>query len=292
MKYSISHVTEYRYAEPVALCHNRLCLTPRDTPYQRVLKSDLLLDPVPERIAKYSDADGNHRVFFSLDAPHDSMSVRAVSEVDRGVPRLPSPDDTPSWEIARPVGAPGGARRDPDVAPFVFASPFVPLHEGLAGYAADSFTPNRPLLAAVVELLDRMKQDFVYDATATEVTTHVMDAFRARRGVCQDFAHMLCGMLRSLGLAARYVSGYLETLPPPGGVKLLGADASHAWVSVWCPGVGWVDADPTNNLFPTDAHITIGWGRDYGDVCPVQGVVRGGGRHTLSVAVDVMPAGE
>jgi transglutaminase-like putative cysteine protease len=179
---------------------------------------------------------------------------------------------------------------------FVFPSPFVPIHAELREYALVSFTPDRPVLEASIDLMHRIHADFKYQSNATDVSTPLIEAFEERRGVCQDFAHILIGCVRSLGLAARYVSGYLLTNPPPGKPRLLGADASHAWVSVFCPHVtnngGWVQLDPTNNVIPSTAHVTLAFGRDYGDVAPLRGVIRGGGEHKLAVAVSVIPVDE
>jgi transglutaminase-like putative cysteine protease len=177
-------------------------------------------------------------------------------------------------------------------AQFRFASPRVAVSDSLRSYAADSFRPGRPVLAAVAELSSRIHADFRFDPTATHVNTTVAEFLQSRRGVCQDFAHLIIGMLRSMGLPARYVSGYLRTEPPPGTPRLVGADASHAWVSAWCGELGWVDTDPTNNVLPTTDHITVAWGRDYGDVAPIKGVYTGGGPHTIQVAVDVQHLSE
>jgi transglutaminase-like putative cysteine protease len=175
---------------------------------------------------------------------------------------------------------------------FVFASPYVPLLTALHDYAQPIFTPDRSYLDAAIALMEQVHGDFAYESGVTEVDTPLIDAFRLRRGVCQDFAHLMLGMLRSLGLPARYVSGYLQTQPPPGQPRLLGADASHAWISIWCPVLGWVDLDPTNAVMPDASHVTVAVGRDYGDVVPLRGVIQGGASHTLEVSVDVIPAVE
>ncbi len=176
-----------------------------------------------------------------------------------------------------------------DVWQYLYDSDHVTTSADLAEFARRSFTPGRPWLAATLDLMLRIHREFVYDPAATSISTRLESVLALRRGVCQDFAHLQIGCLRSLGLPARYVSGYLLTTPPPGKPRLVGADASHAWISAWCPGVGWVDFDPTNNLVPTLGHITVGWGRDYGDVCPIKGVFIGGGEHAMKVSVDVQP---
>ncbi len=289
MKYEITHSTRYAYSEPVMVGHNRLCLRPCDTAHQRVEAWQLEIEPAPERVHEFADRDGNHLATFDLRVAHDALSITSRCRVEVTAPAWPAPAATPAWEAAS-VWAEGAASlADPDIAPFAFASPFVAPDAEVGDYVRQSLPPGRPLLEGVVDLLARLKGDFAYDPHATEVSTHPRDAFRARRGVCQDFAHIVCAGLRALGLPARYVSGYLETRPPPGRPKLRGADASHAWVAVWCPGWGWIDLDPTNNLLGSASHITVAWGRDYGDVSPVAGVARGGGAHVLSVSVDVWP---
>lgn len=287
MKYRIDHVTRYAYREPVTLCQNRLCLQPRDTAWQTVISSEIGIEPAPAMVHPYRDRFGNRLHGFCLSASHQSMVLRASSLVDIQNPSWPDPADVLEIEAARGIAP--DFLKDTEIAPFLFSSPLIPRLEELADYAAPSFAGNASSLSGVLDLLARMGRDFVYDARATQVTTLVRDAFVARRGVCQDFAHILCGALRMMGLPARYVSGYLETRPPPGKPKLQGVDASHAWVSVYCPPFGWIDADPTNRQLATDSYITIGWGRDYADVSPVAGVVTGGGAHSLSVSVDVLP---
>jgi transglutaminase-like putative cysteine protease len=217
------------------------------------------------------------------------MSVEASSELEVYAmpPRVLS--DSPAWETVRDT-VPGDHSPDGlDAYQFVFDSTRISSKPALADYGRESFPPRRPLLEAVYDLTTRIHHDFRFDAKATEVTTPVETFFEKRRGVCQDFSHLQIACLRSLGLPARYISGYLRTLPPPGRARLVGADASHAWCSVWCPGVGWVDFDPTNNCLPSDGHITLAWGRDYSDVSPIRGVLLGGAKHTLKVGVDVMP---
>ena len=227
---------------------------------------------------------------FSLGQPHREMVVDALSEVEV-LPRiLPAPESTPPWERARElVFLPHPPPSALEAVPFVFPSPRIRLSAKFAAYAAPSFAPRRPLLAALLDFTQRMRREFTYDPRATTLATHSEEVLASRRGVCQDFAQLQAACLRSLGLAARYVSGYLLTRPPPGKPKYVGADASHCWVSVFAPGLGWIDLDPTNGCFVADEHITIAWGRDYNDVTPVKGVILGGGHQSIHVAVDVDP---
>ncbi len=289
MIYRVTHRTRYRYAERVALCHNVAHLAPREAPRQRCLRTRLHIDPAPDVCQVRVDYFGNPTTFFTIQQPHDQLTVAAEHVVEVG-PYEPPVGETPAWEEA-------AARVREDLSPagleareFLFDSPYVAVHPDLREYALGSFLPGRPWLEGVRDLTARIHRDFRYDGRATTVTTPLAEAFEARRGVCQDFAHVQIGCLRSLGLPARYVSGYLQTLPPPGRPRLVGADASHAWVSAYCPGLGWVDVDPTNDVVPSDRHVLLAWGRDYDDVCPVKGVILGGGDHTIAVAVDVVPA--
>jgi len=217
------------------------------------------------------------------------MSVEASSELEVQAVAHPIFSECPSWETVRDTVPSDHTPDGLDAYQFVFDSIRVSAKPDLADYARQSFPRERPLLEAVFDLTTRIYQDFRFDPKATEVTTPVETFFEKRRGVCQDFSHLQIACMRSLGLPARYVSGYLRTLPPPGKARLVGADASHAWSSAWCPGFGWVDFDPTNNCIPTDGHITLAWGRDYSDVSPIRGVLLGGAKHSLKVGVDVMP---
>jgi transglutaminase-like putative cysteine protease len=287
MKYRVRHQTTYHYAEPASLSQNELLLLPRGTGTQNVLESRLAIVPQPQYLHRRTDYFGNTVHIFMVQHPHRELAVTATSLVETANPTPPEPGHTPPWET---VAQRLAAHTEPALlAPyqFVFASPLIGLSPGVRTYAQPSFPPGRPLLAGALDLMARIFTEFTYDKGATTVDTAVDQVLNSRQGVCQDFAHLAIGALRSLGLAARYVSGYLETTPPPGKPKLTGADASHAWVSLFVPDYGWVDLDPTNNLLPGEAHITLAWGRDYSDVTPVKGVVMGGGVHTLSVKVDV-----
>ncbi len=289
MNYRVRHVTTYEYEDPVSVSHHVLRLTPRNLPRQKCSASRISILPSPSTSTTVVDYFGNALTFFALQEPHDRLTVEASSELE--VQAAPARDfsRSPDWESVPQSLAGDPSEEVLDAYQFVFDSQRVAASPELAAYAHDSFPAGRPLLEAVRDLTRAIHQDFRFDTKATEVTTPVETFFEKRRGVCQDFAHLQIACLRSLGLPARYVSGYLRTAPPPGRARLEGADASHAWCSAWCPGSGWVDFDPTNDCVPSDSHVTLAWGRDYGDVCPIHGVLRGGARHTLEVGVDVMP---
>lgn len=287
MRYQVHHTTRYAYSEPVPLCYNELHLTPRDTPRQTCVDHQLTILPAPHKIEDSRDYFGNHVCFFNIQERHQELEVTARSEVClQGGDYIP-PETTPAWEQVR---ADALSSLDPealDARQFIYDSPLAAASDELALLAADSFAPGRPWLEAVLHLMKRIHRDFIYDPTATTVTTPLDTVLEIRRGVCQDFAHLQIACLRAIGLPARYVSGYLLTMPPPGESRLIGADASHAWVAAWCRGLGWIEFDPTNNLVPYVDHITVAWGRDYGDVCPVKGVFVGGGIHSMHISVDV-----
>lgn len=296
--YELLHDTTYRYTSPVLLSQQVAHLRPRESLRQRLVSYVLEIDPAPAQRRERTDFFGNPVSCFSLYAPHDRLTVRARSRVGVLAPDWPAPAASLPWEAARDYLLDALSGHAPlqaearDAGQYRFASPFVALGAEAAryaDYALQSFTPERPLLEAAAALSARIHADFRFDPAATDVATPVAQVFAARRGVCQDFSQLMIACLRSLGLAARYVSGYLLTEPPPGQARLVGADASHAWVGVWCPGVGWVEFDPTNDMQPGDGHITLAWGRDYGDVCPLRGVILGGAGHAAEVAVTVMP---
>jgi transglutaminase-like putative cysteine protease len=293
--YRIRHDTVYEYAEPVAVSHNEAHVLPRRLPRQTLHQLSLRVDPTPETVAWRQDWFGNDVVFIALGAPHERLAIRAASRVEVQAPEPVEPERSSAWEA---VTAAVRERLDDDALAALehtFPSSLVPVHDEIAAFARPSFPPGRPLLEGVLELSGRIHREFRYDPEATTVATPVLEVLRARRGVCQDFAHLLLSGLRSLGLPARYVSGYLRTQvgpPASGEAGLVGADASHAWVSVWCPEQGWVDVDPTNDLVPTDRHVTLAFGRDYEDVSPVKGVTVGGGLQTMTVRVEVLPDAE
>jgi transglutaminase-like putative cysteine protease len=290
VRYRIRHVTEYRYPERVSLCHNESRLTPRATPSQQCVLASVVCAPAPAYRSDREDFFGNRVNFLTIEQPHTLLRVVAESTVEvlTRAGELDLLRDNP-WDRVRDRLDTEGGEALLDARFFRLASPRVPALDGLSAYAAPSFVPGRPLREAVTDLMARIHADFDYDPDFTTVSTPLETVLQHRRGVCQDFAHLAIGCLRAMGLAARYVSGYLETRPPPGEEKLQGADASHAWFSVFDPDQGWLDFDPTNNMVPMDRHITLAWGRDYTDVSPLKGVLFGGGdSHGLSVAVDVV----
>lgn len=287
MKFRIQHVTRYEYAEPVSLCHSIAHLKPLQTRTQRCLASSIRVAPWPAVSREHEDFFGNRVSYFSIQQAHQTLEVTALSEVEIEPQLPPEPERTPPWEnVAQRLYDKGDGMMT-DARIFSFASPQVPLEPTATEYAAVSFTKGRPLLEATQDFMGRIYREFEYDPASTTIATPVAEVMQQRRGVCQDFAHIAIAGLRGLGLAARYVSGYLETLPPPGQVKLQGADASHAWFSVLLPDYGWIDFDPTNDQMPAEQHVTTAIGRDFQDVTPLRGIFYGGGTHTLTVAVDV-----
>jgi transglutaminase-like putative cysteine protease len=289
MKYKVSHTTTYSYSESVPMCHNEVHLTPRDSSRQTCLSSRLVIKPLPAAIDDRLDYFGNHVSYFTVHEGHYKLTVSALSRVEILPSPTHNPVETPAWEDVRDSLVDS---RKPDhlaATQFTFDSPYISGSNDLLAYALPSFPARRPLWQAVLDLTSRIHREFTYQPYSTTINTPLAEVLRLRRGVCQDFAHLQIACLRSLGLAAQYVSGYLLTDPPPGQPRLVGADASHAWLSVFCPGLGWLDVDPTNNQIPSTRHVTLAWGRDYGDVCPIQGVFIGGGHHSMSVAVDVVP---
>lgn len=282
VKYAIVHTTEYAYSGSVSVSHHIARLSPRRLPRQTCASHELVVDPQPEVITTHTDYFGNETTFFLLQSAHAYLDVKASSEVEVTAAPRPAAADTPAWEAST-----DRAQLPLEAIECVFDTIPVRLRSELAAYAQRSFAPGRPLLDAVGDLTARIHAEFTYDQTATTVATPLQQVFSDRRGVCQDFARIEIACLRSLGVPARYVSGYLETIAPPGEASLVGAAASHAWLAVYCPGSGWIDVDPTNNLFPSDKHITLAWGRGYGDVSPIRGVILGGGEHSLHVSVEV-----
>jgi transglutaminase-like putative cysteine protease len=287
MRYQVRHLTEYEYAEPVSLSHHMVHLSPRADNGQICIRRELTISPTPSFRRDRLDPFGNRGTYFSIEEPHRRLSVDASFEVTVPPPSRPPLLFPASWEQIRDRLA---TERRADVVEaygYTFDSPHVRASAALAAYAAPSFPPGRPFLEAVMDLTMRIHDQFTYDTRATTIATPLAEVLEARRGVCQDFAHLQIGCLRSLGLPGRYVSGYLLTRPPPGRPRLVGADASHAWLSVNLPDFGWVDFDPTNGVMPTDQHVIVACGRDFADVTPVRGVILGGGAHELVVSVDV-----
>lgn len=288
----ISHVTHYDYASRVDLAMHLLHLQPLSRADQQLEDFRLDIDPPATRNQASLDYFGNPQHHLTLTTPHHALTVRAESRVRRLAAATPKPSVSPAWESVRTAMRYRAGQPWLPAAEFCFPSAFVPLHPAFQAYAQLEFTPGRPLLEAAIGLMARIHHEFTYATASTDLTTPALEAFSRRQGVCQDFAHIMIACLRSLGLPARYVSGYLLTQPPPGQPRLLGVDASHAWLAVWCPQHDWVELDPTNNLIAAQSHAVIACGRDYADVAPLRGVIQGGGSHTLSVAVSVAPEGE
>jgi transglutaminase-like putative cysteine protease len=294
----VIHDTRYAYSAPVSLAHHLAHLEPLEDDAQRLLGFHLQVSPPPDRLHNSVDAAGNTQCHFSVVRPHDTLTVRAVSRV-RLAMRFGNlePRSAPAWdELAERLRYVARSPFDPAVE-YAMPSPYVPRLEVLRDYGALSFRPGRPAAEAAIELMHRTHADFKYEARSTEIDTPLAKAFAQRRGVCQDFAHLMAGAIRMQGLPVRYVSGYLLTHAPDDDAEMLGADASHAWVQVWCPGTvgvppdGWLDLDPTNDVVPGVGHVRVAVGRDFSDVTPLRGVIRGGGRHSLSVGVSTRVVG-
>jgi transglutaminase-like putative cysteine protease len=289
MIYRIVHRTTYKYKNPVSVGNHVACLKPRSLPNHQSARCELNIQPRPATRTERIDFFGNRLCFFTVQEPHKELVVEARSEVKIEENGAPWPQHPPSWEeVVRAlpkVENPEGL----EAYQYGFESPRIRMQPEFAAYARESFTTGRPMPEALLDLTARIHKDFRFDSKATSVRTPTEEVFKKRRGVCQDFAHLQIACLRSLNLAARYVSGYLRTYPPPGQPRLVGADVSHAWMSAYCLGIGWLDMDPTNNIVPSNGHVTLAWGRDYGDVSPLRGLILGGGAHTLKVAVDMEP---
>ena len=290
MRYKVVHKTTYLYTDPVSVCHNRVMLTPRGDSRTHCESHRIKIQPTPTAVNRREDFFGNLVHCFSLEESHRQLNVTATSRVTIESFELPPKHESPSWESVRDAVL---TADDPgwwDASLATFDSPRIERAQAFADYAALSLTPTRPILEAACDLTERIHRDFTYDTAVTTVSTPTDEAFRMRKGVCQDFAHVQIACLRSLGVPARYVSGYLRTVPPPGQPRKIGADESHAWLSVYCGrNIGWIDFDPTNNCVCTTDHVPVAWGRDYGDVTPLKGVFLGGGQHKLNVSVDVAP---
>jgi transglutaminase-like putative cysteine protease len=285
MKYDLLHETTYGYDSPVVLSQQLLHLTPRVVEHQRLAWHRIEVAPSPGETAARHDYFGNPVTHIMLAAPHSSLAVSARSSVEVLARKAPAPAGP--WELARDRLRDGTTLLEP--MQFLYESPHIEFFRDLAAYAEPSFAKGRDLIEATLDLTRRIHADFTFDPKATSVSTPLREVLAKRRGVCQDYAHFMTGCLRMLGLPARYVSGYILTRPPPGKPRLVGADASHAWVSVWCGGERWVDLDPTNDMLVGEQHITLGWGRDFSDVTPMRGVILGGGEQELEVRVTVTP---
>jgi transglutaminase-like putative cysteine protease len=291
VKYNITHRTTYRYKYPVSVGNHIACLTPRNLPpHHCCLQHELRVRPATTSFQR-TDYFGNRVTFFTVQEPHSRLVVEARSIVIIDDSKKLPAEKIPWESVVAGLRAPSDLQTI-EACQFTFESPRIRTSRELSSYALQSFQPRRDFSEALLDLTDRIHREFQFDAKATSVRTSTEEVFQKRRGVCQDFAHLQIACLRSIGLAARYVSGYLRTYPLPGRPRLIGADASHAWAAAFCPGHGWIDVDPTNNVVPSFGHVTVAWGRDYGDVSPLRGLILGGRDHTLKVNVDVEPVDE
>jgi transglutaminase-like putative cysteine protease len=289
VRFRVTHRTRYGYRDTVLLSHNVAQLRPRESRTQQTEHHELVVSPPPSTRSGGVDYFGNHVTWFSVQEPHSELTITAKSEVDVSLALRPDVSKGPSWEDVRDAIFDSPSPQLRLARQFTLDSPHIKRSPELAEYALLSFPAGRPFLESVMDLTERIYREFKFLPGSTKVGTPVSDVLQARRGVCQDFAHLQISCLRSLGLAARYISGYLVTIPAPGKPRLAGADVSHAWVSAFSPDFGWVDFDPTNGLMPSDGHITVAWARDYDDVGPVRGILIGGRQQEMDVSVDVIP---
>jgi transglutaminase-like putative cysteine protease len=288
VRYEVNHRTTYRYSIPVSFSHHLTHLSPRPCAYQTCHRSALIVLPTPTYHAQARDYFGNPVSYITLQQQHKELILHAKSVIDVEPMAPADASRSAPWDGIYQRLFHDTSDEGLEALQYVFETPKTRADQAIRAYALDCFPPGRPLLEGVLELTSRIHREFRYDTTATTVSTPVEAVFEARRGVCQDFAHLQIACLRALRLPARYVSGYLHTRPPEGKEKLIGADASHAWLSVWSPGQGWVDIDPTNDMVVSVDHVTVAWGRDYDDISPVNGAILGGGKHTVQAAVDVV----
>lgn len=288
MNYKVIHTTTYTYSETVSFCHNIARLIPRNTEKQILNNVIINIDPLPTIIREYQDFFGNKIVYFTIEQDHKRLTVQVISEIQK---KSAASFEfglytNASWEQVQQLITESKPEYI-DARQYNYETRMTTSDLSIRAYAAQSFTPGRSMFDATKDLMHRIYFDFKFQSGFTTIATPLSVVMRERKGVCQDFAHLAIACIRSLGLPARYVSGYIETIPPPGVEKLVGVDASHAWFAVFIPNVGWIDFDPTNNQIPGNQHITIGWGRDYADVAPLNGVILSSGPHKLSVSVDV-----
>jgi transglutaminase-like putative cysteine protease len=288
MRYQITHITEYNYERPVNACHNETHLIPRNFSRQDCVSYQVQVNPIALDYRERTDFFGNNVAYFSIQQPHQTLTVTATSEVIVEAEKAQIDFyQNIGWENVYERLHADTKQENLEARQYLLDSSLIVSTQELADYARPSFAKGQPLLQSVHNLMERIHVDFTYDPHFTTISTPLDEVLQHRRGVCQDFAHLAIGCLRAQGIPARYVSGYVETMPPPGESRLIGADASHAWFSVYVHGVGWLDFDPTNNQMPMDRHITLAWGRDYSDVSPMKGVIFGGGKHDINVSVDV-----
>ncbi|MEK6781466.1 MAG: transglutaminase family protein [Bacteroidota bacterium] len=288
MRYKVRHITEYKYQEPVSACHNRLCLTPLNLPQHQRISAEIKILPVPDEMNYRTDFYGNSLLFFSSYKEHDHLEITSLSEViiDGGTNAdLAVVSGVLSKEVKQTLLQ--NPEENQDEIEFVLPSQYIPDSEVIKNFASDCFFDETTLWHSCQALMQKIYRSIEFKPGFTTINTPVETVVKAKKGVCQDFAHLMIACLRNMGIPARYVSGYIETMPPPGKEKLVGSDASHAWVSVYFPDIGWVEFDPTNCLLPSDKHITVAIGRDYHDVAPIKGIVFSSGKQTLDVKVDV-----
>lgn len=289
MKYRVRHATHYSYSKPVDLAANLLHLRPMRSEWQAVANERLIVTPTPGRVIDRHDHFGNRVTWLFLDRPHTEFEVVSEAIVEVCPPPAPDAASTPAWEFVCDLARAGGLG-SAGAAEFRFDSPRVPLLAAAGEYARPAFAPGRPILAALIDLNERMFQDFRFRAGVTTISTPIAHVLERREGVCQDFTHLMLSALRSLGLPARYVSGYIRTRPPPGQARRRGADQSHAWVGGWLgPDHGWIGLDPTNGVLVGSEHVVLAVGRDFSDISPLRGLILGGGQHRLRVGVDLEP---
>ena len=289
MIFQVSHKTVYNYARAVAQSHHLVHLSPRPHERQRVIRHSLTIAPDPAQRTDFTDYFGNPASAVAIENSHSELMLHSRILIEVNAPPDINLAASAPWEVVAKRMSPSQGPHELDVVQYVPPSHHTPPCATLLTFAEPCFPPSRPVLACAMDLMRRIHREFAYDNSATDVATTIGEILKIRRGVCQDFAHLLIAAFRLMGLPARYVSGYLLTKAPPGKPKLVGSDASHAWVSIWAPDIGWVDFDPTNDIIPGDEHITIAYGRDFQDVSPVTGVLLGGGTHHVDVAVDVTP---
>ena len=287
MRYEVKHITQYKYQSPAELCHNIVYQWPSNFPFQVVNSYKYKISPEPNYEMKRRDFFENHYLYFSIQKLHEELVVESVADVTISPPLWAGydPQLSPPWEsVAQWLRTTDALN---DIRQFYLSSSYIPLHSNYKEYALESFMPGRPIMDAMIDLNTRINRDFKFTSGFTDISTPVSEVYRTKKGVCQDFAHFGLACLRSIGLAARYMSGYIETIPPPGKPKMVGADASHAWIAVFVPDLGWVEFDSTNNLLVTDQHIRVASGRDFSDVVPLKGIVYSSGDQKMEVKVDV-----
>lgn len=289
MNYTVSHRTTFDYAQRVSISHHLLHLEARDVPFQTVSGQAVLIEPAPAVQQESIDYFGNPTRHLTIQEAHDQLTILSTMSVDVAMPPMIHAEATPAWESVYNTLNRGDCEADLKALEYCFPSSLAPTSQTVGQYTRESFPTGRPILVGAEDLMRRIYMDFSYEGGVTDISTPIDTVLKTRTGVCQDFAHLMIGGLRILGLPARYVSGYIRTIPPEGEDRLVGADASHAWVSIYAPNFGWTDLDPTNNKRRSEDHITLAWGRDYSDVSPINGLIVGGGEHDIKVEVDVKP---